>query len=255
MSIANPYADERRERHESWDGVAYPVDPLHEQLERVHRQLGLDDTYSATLVDYPSDERADGILALPFLRDLGAAYAVADPTGEGYARLGTKIWDKVNTARNGYTLAEYKYYETPQKPQRFRLNKDVHTRLDLLEAKNPVKEGTVHYHSIPVNAGKLFAGYSPRNACMTALQMDILPLGFAQAACLLLAMPQWVKMFEVKTLNCPADEANKPDRGEWGWCPYFRIEQSVLVLGVFEARMTYAGNLQEGSFMAFPGLI
>jgi len=245
---ANPYSSEKVTPDSGWNYSTQGLRTVEQQLESVHFKLGFVGTCTPKLVEYSDDGRADGIVVIPFLRDLGTALAIPDPTGAGYGRLGEKVWEKVSVDRMG---AAYNYRNGQLGSNYVRLNTDARSQLEALEAKTPAEEGIVHYHAIPTNTGSLFAGYSPRNARVSALGNGILPLGFVQVLCALLAWPDRLKKYNVRWIDCPADEYSWGADGRWGGCLCVGFDDGGLRLDAGGADDAFG---YYGSAVAFPGV-
>jgi len=249
ISSTNPYSSEWVTPDSGWNYTIHGLVPaIQIALVAVHRKLGLADCFTAKAVEYADDGRADGIIVFPFLRDLGTAYDIPEPTGNGYGRLGEKVWEKVSADRKGNV---YNYRKGELGSNYVRLNAQVRSRLEALEAFVPAEEGVVHYHAIPTNTGSLFAGYGPRNARVTALEQGILPLGFVQVLCIMLAWLERLNRYSVRWIDCPADEYDWDAGGAWARCPCVGFDGGMLGL---DARG--AGNAHGlfGSAVAFPGV-
>jgi hypothetical protein len=248
LDPTNPYADEKTKPDASWNYSLTGLLTASEQAASVHQKLGFQGTYEVKLVEYPEDGRADGVIVIPFLRDLGTAFGVPDPTGDGYGKVGENVWERVSTDRKG----KVDNYRKRQLGSNYvRLNADARALLEAIEAKVPAEKGVIYYHAIPTNTGSLFAGYSPRNARLSSLQQDILPLGFVQVLCIMLAWPQRLSKYNVRWIDCPADEYNWEAVGAWAYCPCVYFYDGKLGLnagGAGYARGYY------GCAVAFPGV-
>jgi hypothetical protein len=247
FTVVNPFAGEKTAPNRDWDYTATSLPTVGAQLASL--EIGLDLTgFTLKQVSYPIDPRADGMLVIPFLRDLGTAFEVTEPTGNGYGPLGELVWGKVSAARKG---AAHNYRAGELSSDYIRLNADVRARLEALEVKVPAEEGVVHCHVIPVNSGNLYAGFGPRNARFDSLQKGMLPLGFVQILCMMLAWPERLAKYGVRWIDCSADEYSWQADGAWADCPYVDFRGDWLKLCAVGAGYAHS---RCGSAVAFPGV-
>ena len=232
----NPYADEKAEPNTSY---GYPSTTLPSVDEQIARQLagipGLSDI-QAVKVEYrdASSVGTDGLMAIPFLTDLGRLLGIEDPLGAGYGTLGEKVLEGIDSTRRFYN-----YRKGELGSDYVRLNAEAREKLQALESKAAPEEGKLRFHILPVSMGKSLQGYSPRNALCTALLSNRLPLGFVQIGCTLLGWPERLTAYEQMFVDCPADEYNWDARGVWAYCPYFCFDDDELGLFAYDAVTAY----------------
>lgn len=243
----NPFAGEVVEPDADWNYDNITLPPPEDQITKQLAALGLS-SVQAILVrsENTSTENADGLMAIPFLTDLGTIFGVEDPLGTGYGSLGEEVFEKIAAIR-----AFYNYLVGQMNEHYVRLNADARERLQTLESKTQPEEGKLRFHILPVSMGASLAGYSPRNARVTALLSNRLPLGFVQIACLLLGWPERLNAYEQSWIDCSADEWDWGAGGRWTGCPYFRFYDGRLK---FDARVADGANAYYVSPVASPGV-
>lgn len=250
----NPYASEKVNSDRSWDYRTNNKVSLVEQADRQIRAIPGLGKLEATVIRFQGKKpsEADAMMAVPFLTDLGLNLGIPDPLTDGYGPLGETIFRGISANRSFYN-----YRKGQMSSQYVRMHAEVRERLHALETKpcegvTGPEKGKLRFYSLPVSMGKYFAGYSPRNARHTALEADnLLPLGFVQIACLLLAWPERLAKCGQRWIDCSADEWDRGARGEWANCPVFSFRGGRLGFGARWSPDAHGGRY--GSPVAFLG--
>ena len=231
----NEFADEKVEPDTDWDYDNSTLPTLEDQISKQLAAFGLSSTQAIMVrSENAATENTDGLMAIPFLTDLGMHFGIEDPLGAGYGQLGEKVLEGVASTRTLY------YREDELGSDYVRVHADVKEKLAALESQSQPEEGKLRFHVLPVSMGASLAGYSPRNARATALLSNRLPLGFVQIFCLLLGWPERLSAYEQRWMDCSGDQYNWGAGGAWARCPFVEFGDDGLELGADVAG--YAGD-------------
>lgn len=193
-------------------------------------------------------DKADGLMAIPSLLDLGLMYGVEDPLGRGYGQLLEKVLAKLGKERGGKF---YNYREGQLGPDRIRLHEDVRKLREELENAVPYIEQKVRFLIVPVSTGRHYQGFSPRNARVDALELGGLPLDPITVAMILIAWPERLNKYPQTVIDCPGAEYSWNAGGEWTGSCYFDFSGGRLR---FSAGGADSPDGDCGAAVAFPGV-
>lgn len=226
----NEYSDERDKPNPAWSYDTATLPTTKKQIQNLRKALGIKPIIIPWQGETPPE--ADGLIAVTSLSDLGAAFKIADPLGEGYGPLIEKTVELL-----GASVPKFVNYRKGALTNRHvRLHAAVKARWEALEAREPAVPRKVRVFLLPVNTGKLYQGFSPRNARMNALDStNRLPLDPAAVACILIAWPERLVRYEQVFIDCSGDEYSPGGGGSFGCVPYFCFRDGALKFGCYDA--------------------
>lgn len=251
LAITNPFEKEKVNPHKDWRYDTATMPNLDTQVARIMGALtgvGPVGTGHAPAWQGEITDKADGLMAIPSLLDLGKLLDVDDPLGAGYGQLLEKVLDRLSTARNGKF---YNYRKGELGPNYIRLHEGVRQRREELENAIPYVEQKIRFLIAPVSTGRHYQGYSPRNARRDALELGALPLDPISVALMLVAWPERLSKYPETVIDCSGCEYSWHADGKWTHVCYFDFYDGELEFYARDA--AYPFGLC-GTAVAFPGV-
>ncbi len=227
----NPYKDEKKNPNHEFNYTTEHLPRVEEQAVKQLAGLGLTAQPILVPLTGKQEQGADGMMALPYLADLGRKMGIDNPTRSGYAEVTNRVLTALNNSHRFY-----KYRKAKVDSDHLRLNDEVASLIEKLESEStiPAQPGIIRFHLLPISTGAVYAGYSPRNARTDALLSGNLPLGSAHTGCILLSWTRRLEKWEQRLIDCSADEC-RLENGEWLGCLYFHFGGDKLRLDVCDA--------------------
>ena len=226
LGADNEYADEKTAPNPQWSYDTATLPTTKKQIENLRTVLGVKPAIVPWQGETPSE--ADGLIAVPSPSDLGAAFKIADPLGDGYGPLTEKCVELLGASRPKFT----NYRKGKLTKRHLRLHAAVKARWQQLEATTPAEEGKVRVFLLPVNTAQFYQGFSPRNARMDALgNVNRLPLGPAEVACILIAWPERLVRYEQVFIDCSGAEYSPGGDDDFEHVLYFGFGDDELKFG------------------------
>lgn len=251
LAITNPFATEKVNPNRDWKYDTGTMPNLDTQVARIMGSLtGVGPVGVGSAPGWVGEitDKADGLMAIPSILDLGTMFEVEDPLGRGYCQLLEKVLACLDKDRRGKF---YNYRNGQLGPNYIRLHEEVRRRREELENAIPYDKGKIRFLILPVSMGRHYQGYSPRNARADALELGNLPLDPVTAAFLLIAWQERLSKNSQTFIDCPGCEYNWDADGEWSYVCCFRFGDSRLGFFAVDAGGAYGIC---GAAVAFPGV-
>lgn len=192
---------------------------------------------------------ADGFGAIPSITDLGKIWGIDDPLGDGFGQVLDRMLGFMKKRRGDRFVNNRDGELTKDHVRLFWLVREMWQQL---EALVPAEEGKLRFFIIPMNFGKKYQGFSPRNARMDALDIDAMPLDPVSVTALLLSWPERQEKYENSVIDCSGAEYSWDADGEWSDVCDFDFGDSELRFYAYDAAYAYDGC---GTAVAFPGVL
>ena len=251
QAVLNRFSKERVSPNRDWKYDTGTMPNLDTQVARIMGSLtgvgpvgiGSSPAWIGEITD-----KADGLMAIPSILDIGAMFEVEDPLGRGYGQILEKVLACLGKERGG----KFHNYRNGQlDPNYIRFHEEVRRRREELENAIPHEKGKIRFLLVPVSMGRYYQGYSPRNARLDALELGNLPLDPVTVAFMLIAWPERLNKNQQTFIDCYGCEYSWDADGEWSRVCYFRFDGSRLEFGDGDADIAIGGC---GAAVAFPGV-
>lgn len=221
----NPYSSERVKQSCFYPrGLRMPSLDL--QAERLRKSFeGFTPRFPLNVSGIFVPKDAEGLALIPTLISLSRLWGIYQPHKMGYGQ----VVEHAQVAIVG---------KEEFRSQRHKNLSEKNFRLDLRVQKilRPLEEDAERRGwnclVLPVSLGKLYAGYSVRNAMCEALRNRQLPLGSAQGACILSAVPSRFNADEQLSIRWIGDIFLRDDL-RWGGVPCNSFQFGRIDFGLY----------------------
>lgn len=236
--------------NQAWNHDATSLPAPRDFMAALHKVLGLKGI--ACLMGDPDqeDDRADGLMPMISLNDIGREWGIKDPWGAGFCALCERLIGIITLA---YNKKVANYLESALKEQRVRVEQQTKEAWLELETGTTNVLGEVRYFLMPVATGLTFDGlvYAPEDARNAVLEGGGLPLTLAHVISVLLAWPERLNRYNVRWIDCVGCEFRRGDGSEFLRCPCVFFDGEQLKFDAHGA--SFADSLY-GATAAFPGV-
>jgi hypothetical protein len=235
LAITNPYEKEKVNPSSDWKYDTSTMPNIETQVARIMGSLiGVGPVGIGHAPAWQSElpDKADGVIAIPSLLDLGKMFEIEDPLGAGYGKLCEKALECLNKARGGKF---YNYRQGQLTSDYIRLHEEVRQRREELENAIPYVEQKIRFLLLPVSTGRHYQGYSPRNARTDALELGALPLDPVTVAFMLIAWPERLSKYYQTIIDCSGCEYSWDADGWWSSVCYFYFNDGRLKFYAYDA--------------------